>query len=109
MSEDSGVVESVAAVLLQCFDVADDATEGIKFVASANLTYEQRSDILHSIEEVEARHNACQERTRALSRLLSEGDCRGARAYVKSLPIEKRAKDAILAKLPGQSWWEKLF
>ena len=73
------------------------------------LWYWEKDRIITGLREMarqqEARRRQAEVWVRELSQLLNEKKYRKARKYVESLPIEKQAKENILAQLPKPSWF----
>ncbi len=73
--------------------------EAASFVESLDLPCEQQQEVVQGIRRIEE-----------LTRLLEAGQFAAARKYIKSMPIDQSAKDALLAKLPQTgSFWSRLF
>lgn len=87
-----------------------EAEAAIRFIEGLDLSYEQKT---HAVEAIQAARGQLEERRRQIEKrqrqvqewndhlngLLRSGAVRQAKSYVKSLPIEKGAKKAILAQL----------
>jgi hypothetical protein len=87
-----------------------DVDGAVRYVDSLwDLDYDRRREIGDQIREMarqqEERKRQAERWVRELSDLLNAGEIRKARKYVESLPIEKKAKETLLAQLPKPGWF----
>jgi hypothetical protein len=93
---------------LNHFLQSGDVDGALRYVNSLHLPYDRRQEICNQIRaavrQQEERQRQAEIWGRELSNLLSGKKYKQARKYVEALPIEKRAREMILAQLPKPSW-----